>query len=1035
MNRRERGLLAAIVYFSLQQRGVIIALSAILVGYGIYVLPQARYDVFPEFAPPQVTIQTEAPGLAPEQVELLLTQPIETVLNGVTGIESLRSRSIQGLSAITVSFTSESDIYRGRQLLAERLATVLTQLPQGVQAPTMTPLTSATSTIMVVGLSSEQRSLMDVRTAADWIVKRRLLTVPGVAGVAVLGGAVKTVEIQVNSERLQAYKLSLDEVVTAARAARSVRGAGVIDNVNQRIVLQAEGPPATLTALGATVITQRNAGVITLRDVADIREAAASPLGAAAVMGKPAVQLLIFGSYGGNTREISAAIDQALNTITSNLAAQGIVLHADIFRPVDFINIATANVQSSLLIGAVLVTLVLLLFLFNLRTAVISLVAIPLSLLAAVLVLDYVGVSLNTMTLGGLAIAIGLLVDDAVIVVENIYRRLRENLLLAHPRQAVHVVGAATLEVRDAVVHATLAIVLVFIPVLVMPGLAGRLFAPLGLAYVVATLASLLVALTVTPALCFVLLGQSVLPEHEPALVRWLKEKYRQLLLKIERQQRWVFALVFVVAVAALATLPFFGGNFLPELNEGHVIVHMSAVPGTSLTESQRLGKQVTATLLRLPVVRAVSQRMGRAENTEEVLGTHYSEFDVKLDIDAVGEAELALRDIRNSLVEFPGVNFAVNTFLTERLEETLSGYTAAVVVNVFGSELAVLDSKAQEIAHVLQKIAGAADVQIQSSPGTPQVAITLQTQALQHWGFDPAQVLESIHTAFQGEVVGQVYEGDRSVNVTVTLAPEQRQRVSDIGALLLRNRAGTYVPLRELAEVSEGAGQYAVLHQGGRRVQAVTCNVTGRDVRSFVAEAKTRLATEIALPDDSYIEFGGTAEAQTHSTRVLLVNAVLAGIALVLFLMVIVNKLRNLILLLINLPFALIGGVIAVFASGGGLSIGALVGFVTVFAISLRNSIMLISHFQHIVVTGGAYWSIDTMLRGAQERLAPVLMTACVTALGLLPLALGTGAPGREIEGPMALVILGGLVTSTLLNLLVLPGIALRFARFDKRY
>ncbi len=1033
MNSNGSGLLGGIVGFSLRHVGVVVALALVLVGYGAYSLQSAKYDVFPEFAPPQVAIQTEAPGLAPEQVEVLVTQPIENAINGVPGIEALRSSSIQGLSIVTVTFHPGSDIYRDRQVITERLSNLGGQLPTGVQAPGLSPLTSSTSVILSLGLTSGKRSLMELRTLADWVLKPRLLAVPGVAKVSVFGGDVRELQIQVQPDRLIKYHLGLDDVLTAGRLATGVRGAGFIDTANQRVVLQSEGQALVPARLAHTVLVHQEGGVVTLGDVARVTEAPEPPVGAAAVMGKAGVQLVISEQYGANTLDVTQNVEVAVKDLRPGLEAQGVVMQ-QVFRPATFIQTATGNVRFSLILGGVLVVAVLTLFLFNLRTAAISLTAIPLSLLAATVMLDYLGFSLNTMTLGGLAIAIGLLVDDAVIVVENIYRRLRENRQVVNPQPALDVVFAAALEVRSAVVYATLAIALVFIPVLTMSGVAGRLFAPLAVAYILATLASLLVALTVTPALCYGMLSKRALPERDPPVIRWSKIRYRRLLTSVESHHRVVVVAVAALTLAGLVALPFFGGAFLPELREGHFIVHMSAVPGTSLQESLRIGDLVTAELTKLPFVQTVAQRAGRAEKADDSWGTHYSEFNVDLKPLQGDAAEFVQSDVRKALAEFPGVNFSVKTFLTERVEETLSGYTASVVVNLYGDNLDKLDEKAQEIANALGQVAGATEVQVQSPPGTPQLIVRLREDALQRWGFEPVQVLEAVRTAFQGEVVGQVYDGNRVFNVSTLLDPALRRSIADVGQLPLRNASGTYVRLKDLATIYQSSGRYVVLHNGSRRVQTITCNVAGRDVASFVGEAYKLISTSISLPTGSYVEFGGAAQAQSRSARDLLVHSALAGIAIVLLLATVIGSPRNLLLVLVNLPFALVGGVLAVFALGGNLSVGSLVGFVTLFGITLRNSIMMISHWEHLVTVEDMIWSPEAVMRGAEERLAPIIMTALVTALGLLPLAIGSGDPGREIEGPMALVILGGLITSTALNLLVLPGLALRHGYFEPK-
>ena len=1026
-------MLDAIVRFSLRFRGIVIAATTLFVVYGAYRLTQSKYDVFPEFAPPTVSIQTEAPGLAPEQVELLVTQPIENAINGIPGIEALRSGSIQGLSVITVAFQPGTDIYRDRQLVAERTGSVSTQLPQGVAAPVITPLTSSTSVIDVIGLTSSSRSLMDIRTIADWSVRQRLLAVPGVAKVAVFGGEVRQLQIQLSPAKLVRYGLSIGDVLDAARQATGIRGAGFIDTPNQRLVISTEGQSVTADQLASVVLLQSNGANVTLGSVARVTEAPEPPIGAAAIGGRPGVALVVSGQFGTNTLEVTRNVEKALADLRPALKREAIDLDATIFRPANFIQTAVSNVRSSLIIGAILVVIVLFLFLFDLRVAAISCTAIPVSLLAAVVFLELRGLTLNTMTLGGLAIAIGEVVDDAVIDVENILRRLRENQHLEQPRSPFAVVLDASLEVRSAVVYATFAVILVFIPILTMSGVAGRLFAPLGEAYMASILASLLVALTLTPALSLLLLGSRGQKEEEPPVVRWLKERYARLLVRVEGSSKLVVTVALLFTVAGLAIVPFLGGAFLPELKEGHFIIHMSAVPGTSLEESMRIGNRVTAALLRLPFVRRVAQRAGRAERADDVFGTHDSEFEVDLVPLSGDKAEQATQEVRRALSEFPGVNFAVKTFLTERVEETLSGYTAAVVVNVYGSDLDQLDAAAQQLARVLSSMKGATDVQVKSPPGTPQIGVRLRKGDLARWGFNPVAVLETIRTAFQGEGVGQVYDGNRVFDVTAIIDPGLRTNITDIGDLPLKSAGGAYVRLRQLADIFETSGRYVVLHQGARRVQTVTCNVAGGNVTAFVAEAQKQIGSSVQLPVGSYVEFTGAAAAQTSSKRDLILHFLLAAVAIVMLLSIVMGHPRNLLLLLLNLPFALVGGVLMVVANGGVLSIGSMVGFVTLFGITLRNSIMMISHYEHLVVTEGMPWNESTSIRGASERLAPILMTALVTALGLLPLALGSSAPGREIEGPMALVILGGLATSTALNLLILPTLALRYGRFEQ--
>ncbi len=1026
-------MLTAIVHFSLRFRGIILALAIALLGYGFYTLQQAKYDVFPEFAPARVSIQTEAPGLSPEQVELLVTQPLETALNGVSGIESLRSNSIQGLSVVIVVFQAGSNIYLDRQLVAERLSNIAGQLPQGVNPPVMTPLTSSTGVVLEIGLTSDRESLMELRTNAYWTIRPRILAVPGVANITVFGGEVKQIQIQFLPEKLIQDNLALADVLTTAQKATAILGAGFIENRNQRLILQSQGQSLTAAQIAATVLVHQNGANVLLGQVANIREAPAPPFGAAAIGNKIGVQLVILAQYGANTTDVTGRVEQALGDLRPALEHDGIQMKADLFRPANFVTTAIDNIRSSLLLGAVLVVLVLFLFLFNFRAAAISCTAIPLSLLAAVTAMTWMGFTLNTMTLGGLAIAIGEVVDDAVIDVENILRRLRENAALDQPRPIVRVVLDASVEVRSAVVYATFAVSLVFIPILTLSGISGRLFAPLGIAYIFSILASLVVALTVTPALSMVFLRRHRMESKEPPVIRWLKARYLGVLAGVERAPRLVLASVVLATALGIAAIPFFTSSFLPELREGHFVIHTAAVPGTSLAESLRIGGEVRTALSKLPFVRAVGQRVGRAEQSEDTWGPHYSEIDVDLKPLNGEAAEVAQAEIRKTLSQFAGVTFSVKTFLTERIEETLSGYTAAVVVNIFGIDLNELDEKAQEVARVLAGVPGAAEMQLQSPPGTPQIAIDLRPQELTRWGFDPVTVLNAVKTGFEGERVGQIYQGNRVFDVSVILPPEERNHIHSILRLPLKNSDGIYVSLGQLANIYQTSGRYVVLHDGGRRVQTITLNVAGRPIGSFVQDAQRQIAAKVQLPAGMYTQFSGTATAQAQSQRDLLVHSLLAGIGIVMLLSIVLMNWRNLLLVLANIPFALVGGVLAVFATGGMLSLGSTVGFVTLFGITLRNSIMLISHYEHLVAVEGMAWGLETAMRGASERLAPILMTALVTALGLLPLAIGSGDPGREIEGPLAIVILGGLVTSTALNLLVLPTLALRYGRFEK--
>ncbi len=1022
-----------IVQHSLRFRGIVVALAIVVLAYGTSVAMRAKLDVLPDFVPPQVDIQTEAPGLAPEQVETLVTRVVEEAINGGSDIESVRSESIPGLSSVTAVFRDGTNIFTARQLLAEKLAETAGRLPDGVKTPTMSPLTSSTMDLLKIGLVSDTRTPMELRTFADWTLRPRLLSVPGVAHINVFGGEVRELQVQFRPDRLIAYNLTVDDVLKAAKSATGVRGAGFIETPTQRVMLVSEGASLSAEDLGNVVVVVTQEGVsIRLRDLADIVSGAEPKFGEALIQGRPGILLTTASQYGTNTMEVTKRVEQALEEIKPVLAAEKITLYSRLHRPATFIETALGNVKQSLLLGGVLVGIVLLLFLLDLRTTFISFISIPLSLLAAVIVLDWRGVTINTMTLGGFAVAIGVVVDDAIIDVENILRRIRENRILAAPRPLMNVVLDASLEVRSAVVYATIVVALVFVPVLTMSGLQGRFFAPLGNAFILATVASLIVALTVTPALCMLFLSRTA-PHSEPGYLLALKRLHRGLLIAVSEHPRITTIAALALIAAAGTAIPFFGGEFLPDFREGHFVLQVTAAPGTSLAETIRLGSRISEEILKNEHVATISQQAGRAESGEDTWGPNRCEFHVELKPGESIDEEDVQNDLRKTLKDFPGIQSEVLTFLGDRISETISGETAQVVINVFGDDLDVIDARAREVGAVLKSVTGAQDVQVKSSAGAPIMSIRLRPERLTQFGFRPLDVLDAIQTAYQGTDVAQIYEGNHVMGLRCVLEERSRRDPATIGTLLLSNGNGGRMPLRQLADITLTTGRYTIEHEGARRRQAVTCNVEKRDIASFVADAQRQIAAKVQLPAGVYLEFGGAAEQQAQARRELLWHSLLTLAGIVLILSIVFRNGRNLLLVLVNIPFALVGGVLAVCLTGGSLSLGSLVGFVTLFGITMRNSIMMISHFEHLVEEEGAEWNLETALRGASERLAPVLMTALVTALGLLPLAIHLEAAGHEIEGPMAVVILGGLVTSTALNLLVLPSLALRFGKFQR--
>jgi CzcA family heavy metal efflux pump len=1040
-------MLRALVTFSLRFRGVVVALACVLLGYGIFVAHNAKLDVFPNFVQPQVVIQTECPGLSPEQVELLVTLPIESVVNGLGDMESLRSESIEGLSIITAIFKEGTDVFRARQTLAEKLAEMAGELPTAVKAPRMTPLTSSTMDLLKIGLVSDKLTPMELRTFADWTLKPRLLAVPGVAKCSTFGGEVRQLQIQVLPERLLAYDLALTDVLSAARVSTGVMGAGFVETKNQRITIQTEGQALTPESLGEVVIAQTNGLSVRLKDVARVIEGPEPKFGDTVIQGRWGVLMTMSSQYGANTMEVTKALEEALADAKPLLDHEAIKLYSRLHRPATFIEVALKNMEHSLALGGVLVAVVLFLLLGSVRTACISLTAIPLSLLTAVIVLEKFGITINTITLGGLAIALGEVVDDSIIDVENIFRRLREwqaksgQSAASSVREIFSIVLNASLEVRRAVVFATFIVALIFLPVLTLTGLQGSFFAPLALSYILAIMASLLVALTVTPALAYLFFRKGVRKAAEPWVQTWLKRGYQKLLGLIARWPRAIIAAVVVLCIVAATRVPaLFGGEFLPEFREGHFVLQVVAAPGTSLPEMLRIGTQISSELLRHTNIATVEQQAGRAELGEDPWGPHRSEFHVDLKSIPAEEEEKMADEIRAILKKFPGIEFEVLTFLGDRIGETITGETEPVVVNIFGDDLDLIDAKAGEVAKVLNSISGHADVKIKSPFGAPRMAVRLRPERLTQFGFRPVEVLEAIQTAYQGAIVAQTHRGNQVADVAVILDQAGRQDPEQIGALLLRNAAGLRLPLRELSEVYPASGRYSIMHEGVRRRQTVTCTTSGRDLSSFVEEADKEITARVKLPPGTKMVFSGAAQAKEKAQTELLVHSAIAGIGILLLLTIVFHSWRNLMLVLANVPFALVGGIVALWLvhlldpAESALTIGSLVGFVTLFGITTRNSIMMISHFEHLVNEEGMTWGAEAAMRGASERLMPILMTATVTALGLLPLAIGSGEAGREIEGPMAIVILGGLITSTLLNLLVVPTLALRYGRFEKR-
>jgi CzcA family heavy metal efflux pump len=1060
-------MIERIVAFSVRRAGLVVALALALLGLGLARLGAAHLDVFPEFAPTQVVIQTEAPGYTASWVESLVTLPIEQSLAGLADVQSLRSQSLAGLSVVTLIFNEGSDLLRHRQAVVERLAQLGSQLPPGVQA-SLTPLTSSASTVLGVGLTSTRLDPIALRGLVEQGLRPHLLAVPGVADVNVFGGALPQWQIELRPQALVRSGISAADVATSLRASLAVRALVPIGTANQQFGLTL-APPADVAdpagALEAQLMLPSGAGAPprALGELAHIRQVAQPGVNAAQIDGEVGIFLMVQGQLGANTREVTLALERKLAELAPGITAQGATLRPDLFRPASFIDTAVHNVRNDVAIGAGLVVAVLFVFLYNVRTAVISALAIPLSLLAALAVLQAAGMSINIMVLGGLAIALGEVVDDAIIDCENIFRRLRENSTAGSPRQVLTVVIGAALEVRSSVVYATFIVALVFVPLLALQGVAGKLFAPLGLAYITATLASLAVALTFTPALSALLLARASLRSADPPLIAWLQPRYRRLLLAVERHAVAVLVVGGALMALGIGVLPLLSGEFIPPLKEGHYVLHMTALPGTSLDESLRSGLKVTEQLRKIEGVRSVAQWVGRARNGADTFGPHYSEFEIEIgQVDGASQQRI-LANIRRNLsgddgdadtsdeaaiqgkdddapAGFPGMQFSVNTFLTERIGETVSGYPADIVVNLFGPSLDELDRDARALALVLARTPGTRDVALLAPPGAPELEIRLRSDRLARYGLAADQVLDAVQLAAGGLHLGEVRAQPGAGAVPGSLAavpvllslPLPAGDPMALTHLPVTGGHGEQLHLRDLADLSLGEGRHKILHDAGRRVQTLTANLQrGSDAEVVARDLRARIGQALKLAPGNQLEITGAAEAQQQARGELVRAALAAGVGVAALLWLAFGSMRKLALTFVNLPFALIGGVVAVLATGAWMTLGSLVGFVTLFGITLRNAIMLVSHYQHLVEADGRPWNLDTAVQGALERLPSIVMTALVTALGLAPLALGSGEPGREIEGPMAIIIVGGLVSSTLLNLLILPTVMLRWGCF----
>jgi len=1027
-------LLDALIRWSLHNRLAVVAAAAAFLAWGAWVAVRMPVDVLPDLTAPTVTVLVEGHGMAPTDMEALVTFPIEAALNGASGVRRVRSSTAVGIAVVWVDFDWGADVLRARQTVSERLAAVAGTLPDDIDAPVMAPLSSIMGEIMFVALQSTAHSPLELRTTAETVVRRRVLATPGVAQVTVIGGERRQFEVLVDPERLADYGIPLSAVEAALQRASRNTSAGFRRAGGQEYLIQGAGRAHDVEGIGATVIATRDTRPIRVRDIAEVRIGESLKRGEGSRNGQPAVILGIHRQPEVNTLALTADLDGVLDEIQSELPA-GMQLDARLFRQADFIELALANLNGALRDGTLLVVLVTLVFLANLRAGAITLLAIPLSLLAAVVGVRLAGLSINSMTLGGMAIAVGALVDDAIVDVENVAKRLRENAALpaAARRPVLEVVYGASREIRASIVYATLIVMLVFLPLFFLAGVEGRLLQPLGLAYLIALGASLVVALTVTPALCAYLLpGERRIREgREPALAAAMRRGYRRVLPGVLRQPELVLAAAGLLFAVSLATVPRMGRAFLPAFNEGALVISAVTLPGTSLEESNALGSAIERLLLDVPEVAATARRTGRAELDEHVQGVESAEIDVRLTPGGRPQA-VVLEEIRERLSLVPGTNITIGQPISHRIDHMLSGARANIAVKIFGPDLSMLRGLGAQSLAAVQGIPGLVDAALEPQADIPTVRVGFDRAALARHGLPAGQAASTLETALLGRRVGQIIDGQLAVPLVLRYATSDLADLETMWQTRLDMPAGARVPLGSLAEIVEDRGPNFIGRENAQRRIIVTANVAGRDLGSVVADVRARVAAGVSLPDGYRVEYGGQFEAEEEAERLLLglgMGAV-AGIFLILYSAF--RSMRDAAIIMLNLPLALIGGVAGVFLGDGVLSIAALIGFIALFGIATRNGIMLVSRIRRLREEEADLEVHEAVIRGSVDRLVPIVMTALSTGLALLPVALRFGAPGSEIQAPLALVIVCGLFSSTALNMFVVP--AAVFMRYRPR-
>ncbi|MCH8216974.1 MAG: efflux RND transporter permease subunit [Planctomycetes bacterium] len=1039
-------MLEKLMHLSLNNRLIVLigALGLFLVG--VYTAVRLPVDVFPDLTAPTVTIITEAHGMAPEEVEMLVTFPLETTVNGASGVRRVRSNSIQGLSVIWVEFEWGTDIYTARQIVNEKLQSVQNAIPDEVDRPILAPITSIMGEIMLIGVTSDITSAMEIRTLADFTLRRRLRSIPGVAQVLVYGGETKQYQVQIDPYLLRKYRLTMQQILHAVSATNVNATGGVFVDAGQEYLIRGIGRIRTLDDLEYTVVATHEGVPLLIRDVAKVAIAPATRLGTASINNRSGVILVISKQPDANTLVLTRKIEAVMDEIRPSLPPD-VTLHTDIFKQSDFIEVAIQNVVKAIRDGAILVVFVLFIFLMNIRTTAISVIAIPLALIVSILVLKLLGLSINTMTLGGMAIAIGVLVDDGIVYIENVYRRIRENVAKpeSERRPFDDVVADASSEIRAPLAMATPIVIMVFIPFFFLSGVEGRMLTPLGLAYVVAVFASLMVAVTVTPALSsYMLRNVSSKQIGDTWLVRRLKTVYLPTLEWCLRRKNQIIGFAGLMVVVVLAILPFMGRSFLPEFNEGTLNISVATVPGTSLDESDQIGKMVEGILLSHPNVISTARRTGRTELDEHSMGSHAHELEVKIDLVNI-DKQVLLETLRRDLTLVPGTIITIGQPISHRIDHMLSGTRANIAVKIFGEDLLVLREVAKQVETVIGEVAGVVDLSIEQQTDIPVLRVDFNRKAIARYGLRIADVAKALETGFRGDAVTQILEGRNAFDLVVRVGeppkadndkdagvPDSWMNASPamVGEVLVDTPEGLKIPLKALASITQGRGPNMISRENAQRKIVVMCNVAGRDLGSVVAEIQQVVSQKIDLPQGYYVQYGGQFESAQETRRLLGVFGVVVILGIGFLLHIVFRSVRDTLLIMINLPLALIGGVVGVYLSGGILSVASLIGFISVFGIAARNGIMMVSHIRHLQRFEGVTDFHEAVRRGAMERLAPILMTAMAAGFALIPLAFGGDQPGREILTPMAIVILFGLLSSTFLNMVVVPALFLRFGR-----